>query len=294
MERREIDGRTAVYGLMGDPVEHTLSPAIHNTMAELTGVNLAYLPFHVPAGCDLGAVLKGAHALGIMGMNVTVPHKKAVMPFLERISPEARAAGAVNTLVRTETGYEGYNTDVLGLSENIAISGVSLTGKKVVLIGAGGAARAAAYLCGRDRAGALYIANRTPENAEKLKEEVEAAWPDLPVRTLSLADLSSPGERDLIAVQCTSVGLYPACDRAPVTDPAFYERLTHAFDTIYRPEKTLFMKMAEKAGADVTGGLGMLLWQGLKAYEIWTGIRADQDQAGLIRSRLEAFLKEEG
>ena len=294
MDRSMIDGRTAVYGLMGDPVEHTLSPAIHNTMADLTGMNLAYLPFHVPAGCDLGVVLKGAHALGIRGMNVTVPHKKAVMPFLERISPEAGAAGAVNTLVRTETGYEGFNTDVLGLSENISEAGVSLTGKKVVLIGAGGAARAAAYLCGRDRAGKLYIANRTLENAERLRKEVQGTWPDLPVEVMPMEDLGASGERDLIAFPCTSVGLYPACDRAPVTDPAFYKRLIHAFDTIYRPEKTLFMKMAEEAGAGTAGGLGMLLWQGLKAYEIWTGIRADKDQALQIRSRLEAFLKEEG
>lgn len=292
MDKREIDGRSAVYGLLGDPVEHTLSPAIHNTMADLTGQNLVYLPFHVKKGSSMEEVLKGAHALGIRGMNVTVPHKKAVMPFLIKISPEAQAVGAVNTLVRTEEGYEGYNTDVLGLSENIAGKGVSLTGKKVILIGAGGAARAAAFLCGRDRARKLYIANRTEANAWKLKAEVCRTWPELPVKVLSLSDLGAPGERDLIAIQCTSVGLYPALDEAPVTDPAFYERLTHAFDTIYRPEKTLFMKLAEDHGAESTNGLGMLVWQGLKSYEIWTGIRADAAQAGQIRSRLEALLKE--
>lgn len=293
MADREIDGRTAVYGLMGDPVEHTLSPAIHNTMADLTGLNLAYLPFHVPAGSDMGQVLKGAHALGIRGMNVTVPHKQAVMPFLTGISPEARAAGAVNTLVRTEDGYEGFNTDVQGLSENIKRAGASLTGRKVVLIGAGGAARAAAYLCGRDGAERLYIVNRTRENAERLKKEVLGTWPDLAAQVISLSDLSAPGDRDLIAIQCTSVGLWPAADRTPVTDPAFYARLTHAFDSIYRPEKTLFMKMAEEAGARSTGGLGMLVWQGLKAFEIWTGIRADQDMAEKVQERLEALLKAE-
>jgi shikimate dehydrogenase len=226
-------------------------------------------------------------------MNVTVPHKQAVMPFLTGISPEALAVGAVNTLVRTEEGYEGYNTDVLGLSENIASEGVSLTGRKVVLIGAGGAARAAAWLCGRDRAEKLYIANRTPANAKKLKEEAERSWPDLPVEVISLSDLASPGERDLIAIQCTSVGLYPESGRAPVTDPVFYGRLTHAFDTIYRPEKTLFMKLSEEQGAKTANGLGMLVWQGLRSYEIWTGIRADKDQALRVRSRLEALLKEE-
>lgn len=293
MDKCAIDGRSAVYGLMGDPVEHTLSPAIHNTMADLTGRNLVYLPFHVPAGCSMDTVLKGAHALGIRGMNVTVPHKKAVIPYLERISPEAEAVGAVNTLVRTEQGYEGFNTDVLGLSENIAAEGISLTGKKVILIGAGGAARAAAWICGRDRAEKLIIANRTEANAGKLKEEVKRNWLDLPVEILSLQDLGRPGDRDLIAIQCTSVGLYPACGRTPVADPAFYRRLIHAFDTIYRPEKTLFMQMAEEAGAGITGGLGMLLWQGLKSYEIWTGIRADRTMAALVRSRLEALLKEE-
>ena len=293
MKGKEIDGRSAVYGLMGDPVEHTLSPAIHNTMAELTGQNLVYLPFHVKRDCDMETVLKGAHALGIRGMNVTVPHKQAVMPFLTGISQEALAVGAVNTLVRTGEGYEGYNTDVLGLSENIASEGVSLTGRKVVLIGAGGAARAAAWLCGRDRAEKLYIANRTPANAKKLKAEAERSWPDLPVEVISLSDLASPGERDLIAIQCTSVGLYPESGRAPVTDPVFYGRLTHAFDTIYRPEKTLFMKLAEEQGAKTANGLGMLVWQGLRSYEIWTGIRADKDQALRVRSRLEALLKEE-
>ncbi len=289
MASDRIDGRTAVYGLMGDPVEHTLSPAIHNTMAELTGQNLVYLPFHVFRDCDMERTLQGAHALGIRGMNVTVPHKKAVIPFLTEISEEAAAVGAVNTLVWTGEGYRGCNTDVYGLSRNLADAGISLQGKRVILIGAGGAARAAAWLCGRDGAEKLYIANRTMENARKLEEESRKNHPELETKCLSLSEAPGLGEKDLIAIQCTSVGLYPDNNKAPVTDPAFYRQLSFAMDTIYRPGRTRFMQLAEENGAGARNGLGMLLWQGLRSFEIWTGQSVTDQQAAKVRALLESL-----
>ena len=133
-----IDGKTLVLGLIGDPVEHTLSPLIHNSFAECLGLDSAYLPFHVAKeGNDLEEAVRGAYALGIRGLNVTVPHKTNVMRFLKAADPAAEKIGAVNTLVRAEGGFIGYNTDITGLDRDLAAHGEELKGKNVLLIGAG-------------------------------------------------------------------------------------------------------------------------------------------------------------
>ena len=151
------DGCTRVCGLIGNPVKHTLSPLIHNTLAHMLGIDLVYVPFEVKEE-NVGDAIRGAKALDIFGLNVTIPHKSAVIPYLEEIDPLAKGIGAVNTLVRTENGgFKGYNTDMTGLYHAMTDEDVVLEGKKIIILGAGGVARPAAFLCGSKGASELYI-----------------------------------------------------------------------------------------------------------------------------------------
>ena len=165
-----IDGYTRTCGLIGNPVEHTMSPAIHNTIAEATGQNLVYVPFHVPEGKVREAV-EGAYALNLLGCNVTVPYKSAVIPWLRELDPLAERIGAVNTLVRTQNGFKGYNTDMPGLYRALASDGIALRGEHVIILGAGGVARAVAVMLA-DEAEEILILNRTVEKAQAIADEV--------------------------------------------------------------------------------------------------------------------------
>ena len=168
------DGNTMTCGLIGNPVRHTLSPLIHNSIAEMKGVNLVYVPFEVPKGGVKNAV-RGANALGIKGLNVTVPYKSDVIDHLVEIDPLAEGIGAVNTLVRTEGGFKGYNTDMSGLYHAMQDEGIVLDGECVVILGAGGVARPVAYLCATKGADRVYVLNRTYEKAEAVAKEVNNA-----------------------------------------------------------------------------------------------------------------------
>ncbi len=154
-----IDGKTRICGLFGNPVEHTLSPVIHNTLAKRCGINMVYVPFLVD-GDQVKQAVEGARALQLLGVNVTVPHKSAVIPYLAEIDREASLIGAVNTLVPAENGFKGYNTDLPGLYRALVSEGISLSGEEVILLGAGGAARAAAFLCALRGAERVYLLNR--------------------------------------------------------------------------------------------------------------------------------------
>ena len=169
----EIDGLTRTIGLIGNPVEHTLSPVIHNNISEKMGISSVYVPFRVENEGLLQAV-RGAYELNILGLNVTVPHKNAVMECLVDIDEAARNIGAVNTLVRDENnhGYKGYNTDYMGLERQIKEDGLELTGKTVVILGAGGAAKAVTYMCVKNGAAKIYILNRTVDKARQIALDI--------------------------------------------------------------------------------------------------------------------------
>ncbi len=288
--RTAISGRTAVYGLLGHPVAHTFSPLIHNTLAELTGENLVYEAFDAAAAEDVEAAVKGAFALNIQGLNVTVPYKQAVIPYLESLDPAAEKIGAVNTLVRTEHGYRGYNTDYTGLKKALERNNASVTGEDVVLIGAGGAARAAAFLCGFDRAKSLTILNRTPAHAQSLADAVSASFPELPVRVHALSEAGRLEGTGYIAIQCTKAGLAPDTESTPVADERFFKKVKFAYDAIYNPEDTLFLRMVREAGGRGACGIEMLLYQALAAYELWTGTRPDENAAEAVKQALRNYL----
>ena len=170
-----INGKTRTCGLIGNPVEHTMSPAIHNTLAEKCGHNLVYVPFFVEERQVADAV-KGAYALNILGLNVTVPYKSEVIKSLVEVDELAAKIGAVNTLVRTQGGYKGYNTDMSGLQRAMESEGIRIEGEEIILLGAGGASRAVAYLCASKKASKVYMLNRTFDKAKKVAEEVNKAF----------------------------------------------------------------------------------------------------------------------
>lgn len=266
----KIDGYTRTCGLIGNPVEHTMSPAIHNTIAEEMGQNLVYVPFHVPEGKVREAV-EGAYALNLLGCNVTVPYKSAVIPWLKELDPLADRIGAVNTLVRTQGGFKGYNTDMPGLYRALASDGIALRGEHVILLGAGGVARAVAVMLA-DEAEEILILNRTVENAQAIADEVNGYTGRKTVRALPPDGYRQlPGERRYLAIQATNVGMFPKTEEAVIGDAGFYERIHTGYDLIFNPADTKFMQLTRRAGGRAFNGLKMLLYQGIIAYELWTG-----------------------
>jgi len=273
----KIDGNTLVLGIIGRPVRHTMSPAIHNYISERLNRNLVYVPFEVEGDAKLA--VKGAYELGIAGMNVTVPFKSDVIDVLCDIDDMAKRIGAVNTLVRTDKGFKGYNTDILGLERELLEENVLLEGSNVVMIGAGGAARAAAFLCAKHKVKKLYILNRTIEKAEAICKDVMDYISDSSLETetfaLSLSDYDKLPDDEYIAIQCTKIGLSED-DGAAIEDKAFYEKITVGVDLIYR-ENTLFQTMVREAGGRAYTGLKMLVYQGIAAYELWNNITVDRE-----------------
>lgn len=287
-----IDGKTKTCGLIGCPVEHTLSPMIHNTLAGRMGQNLVYVPFHVERE-HVEEAIKGAYGLSIGGLNVTVPHKSAVIPFLKEIDPLAKKIGAVNTLVPVEGGYKGYNTDMTGLQRAMESEGIAIKGKEAVLLGAGGASRAVAFLLVHQGAKRVYLLNRSPDKAKALADEVNRAMECRKVVAMPLDGYRELSGQKYLCIQGTSVGLYPDCDAAVIEDPSFYNLVDVAVDLIYKPAKTRFMTLCESAGAKAYNGLKMLLYQGVIAYELWNGVRVEDDLAQEIYELMKEATKVE-
>lgn len=284
-----IDGKTRTCGLIGNPVEHTLSPVIHNTLAGKLGHNLVYVPFHVEQG-DAEAAVKGAKALNILGCNVTVPYKSEVIPFLKELDPLAQKIGAVNTLVSVEGGYKGYNTDMPGLLRAMESDGVRIMGEKIVILGAGGVARAVAVLLAERNAETIYIANRTLNKAQQIAEEVRGLYPEVRIEALTYEEVCHLEESGLLAIQATSVGLHPHDEDVVIEDVLFYQKIHTAYDLIFNPKETRFMKLAAKAGAKAYNGLKMLLYQGIIAYELWNNTQIEEETAMEIYERLKKEL----
>lgn len=275
---KEIDGKTATCGLIGNPVEHTVSPTIHNTLASDLGINMVYVPFHVEKG-QLEAAVKGAYGLNIRGCNVTVPYKSDVIEYLADIDDLARKIGAVNTLVRTEGGYKGYNTDITGLFRAMKSDNVSLENEKVVILGAGGVGRAVAFMCAVNGADRIYLLNRTVEKAKQVADEVNLAVGKERVIPMSMSDYEQLSENGYIVIQSTSVGLFPNVDDVVIDDDSFYKKVKAGYDLIYRPWETRFMKLVKKNGGVAYNGLKMLLYQGIDAFELWNDCNVPEENA---------------
>lgn len=253
---------------MAYPVEHSMSPLMHNFFAEQTGTDSIYVPFKTEPE-RIGEAVRGAYALDVLGMNVTVPHKQAVMEYLTELDEAARAIGAVNTLVRINGGYKGYNTDAAGLLRTMKEAGFAIRDQTCILLGAGGAAKAAAYVLAKEGAKKVYVLNRSKARAAALAEEMNRLCGCEILVPMALEDWDKIPETGCLAVQSTSVGMYPHTDAAVIEDEAFYRKSWQAFDIVYTPMETKFMKLAAQAGAEVKNGLDMLLYQGVIAFELW-------------------------
>ena len=284
---REIDGYTRTCGLIGNPVEHTLSPVIHNTLAELTDTKLCYVPLRVEAG-QLETAVKGAYALSLLGTNVTVPYKSDVIPFLKEVDPLAEKIGAVNTLVRVEGGYKGYNTDMPGLYRAMCSDGVQIKGEKVLVLGAGGVARAVTVLLAEREAGEIILLNRTLEKAQRIAEEVNGMVGRELVRAMEYADYEKlPQGETYLAIQATSVGMFPHNEDVVIEDAAFYKKVHTGYDLIFNPKKTRFMELVERAGGKAFNGAKMLLYQGVIAYELWTETAVSDELSDKVYAAME-------
>ena len=291
----EINAKTKVCGLIGYPVGHSVSPVIHNSLAEIYGRNLVYVPLPVKPG-KLQQAIEGAEAFGFAGMNVTVPYKSEVIPYLSKIDPLAEQIGAVNTLVPTEGGYKGYNTDMPGLYRAMCEDGVEIAGEEVILLGAGGVARAIAYLLLEKGAEHLYIFNRSRERAEILTKEVNEAAkargknpPFAEAYALDEYGKLDVG-RKYLALQATNVGMFPNTDCAVMEDEAFYKMVKTGYDVIFNPTTTRFMELVRRFGGEAFHGLKMLLYQGIIAWELWNDMEVSKEAAAEIYHKMEKAL----
>ena len=283
----EINGRTRTCGLIGNPVEHTLSPVIHNTLAQRFGHNLVYVPFPVETGRIEEAVV-GASALQLLGLNVTVPYKGEVISCLREVDSLAASIGAVNTLVAVPGGFKGYNTDMEGLYRAMMSEGIQIVDEEIILLGAGGASRAVAYLCAVKGAKRVYLLNRTLEKAQKVAEEVNRAVERQVILPMALTDFDSLPDRNFLTIQGTSVGLAPHVEDVVIDDEKFYAKVHTGFDLIYSPWETRFMRLVKKRGGRAYNGLKMLLYQGIIAYELWNRVTVSEADAATVYEKLKA------
>jgi len=283
----EINCRTRTCGLIGNPVEHTLSPVIHNTLAQRFGHNLVYVPFPVETG-QIKEAVAGASALQLLGLNVTVPYKGEVISCLREVDSLAASIGAVNTLVAVPGGFKGYNTDMEGLYRAMMSEGIQIVDEEIILLGAGGASRAVAYLCAVKGAKRVYLLNRTLEKAQKVAEEVNRAVERQVILPMALTDFDSLPDRKFLTIQGTSVGLAPHVEDVVIDDEKFYAKVHTGFDLIYSPWETRFMRLVKKRGGRAYNGLKMLLYQGIIAYELWNRVTVSEADAATVYEKLKA------
>ena len=261
-----ITGRTIICGIIGDPVEHSMSPPMHNAAFRKLALDYAYVPFHVTRD-DLPRAIDAVRALHIRGLNVTIPHKVAVMPLLDRLDPLAGKIGAVNTIVNDNGVLTGYNTDAGSFLRPLTKGGLEVRGKTVAMIGAGGVARAIAFALVESGA-RLIVLNRSDRNLSELCGRLAGA--DVEAMKLDTVHLRTAVGMADVLVNATSVGMTPAADDTPVPMDLLHRGLV-VFDVVYNPPRTRLLVDAAAVGARTIGGLDMLVWQAALAFEEWTG-----------------------
>ena len=270
--RHLLTGHTRIVGVIGDPVEHSRSPQMHNAAFAKAGLDYVYVPFHVRPN-DLTDAIAGFKAINVVGINVTLPHKQAVISHLTSISQEAELIGAVNTLTFTDEGIHGDNTDAPGVLRALEENGnMSVpVGENVVVLGAGGAARAVVVALALAGVASMTIANRTVERAIALAEEMGQKT-GISMQGLGLKDAQLPAavRESMLLINTATVSMdatHPLLISADWLQPK-----TIVYDIVYTPPVTPLMHAAAARGCETLGGIGMLVHQGAIAFEKWTGI----------------------
>lgn len=275
------NGHTRTCGLIGNPVEHTLSPLLQNYLAMETGINMVYVPFHVEKKHVEDAV-KGAWALNLLGCNVTVPYKSDVIPYMAEMDELAERIGAVNTLVRTSKGFKGYNTDMPGLYRAMQSDGIEVKDRECVILGAGGVARAVAVMLLDKGAKQIYLLNRTLEKAQTIADEVnQMAGHDF-VNAMQLSEYDSLPKRRFLVIQATNIGMHPGVEDVIIEDRTFYERVEIGYDLVFNPGNTRFMQMTKEAGGKAYNGAKMLVYQGIISFELWNNVSVSEEVAKMV------------
>lgn len=273
----QVDGETQVVGVMGWPVRHSLSPAMQNAALASLGLNWVYVPFQV-SPTRLAAAVAGLEGLGIAGLNVTVPHKAAAAELVDELGETARVLQAVNTIHVNDGAVYGHNTDARGFMASLAEAGESVEGRRVAVVGAGGAARSVAFAVARGGASEVAILNRTRERAEAVAALVRAhAGATVSVLDLSGTEAEEAVREAALVVNSTSVGMYPHADVAPVVPAQWFGEGQCVCDLVYTPRDTALLRAAASRGARTLDGTGMLVHQGAAALELWTGRPAPVD-----------------
>ena len=285
----EITGRTKLLGIIGDPVEHSLSPLMQNAAIAELRLDYVYVPFPVQTN-NLKEALAGFTAIDLVGFNATIPHKQAIIPLLDEITPVAKAIGAVNTVWRTDKGWKGTNTDVTGLIAPLTKISRDWSNAKAVVLGNGGAARA--VVAGLAQLGIPEI-NVVGRNKNKLAQFWQS-WQDSPsisnlIKIHSWENLSGLISTCDLLVNTTPIGMSPQIDASPVSKDLMQKLSPNAiaYDLIYTPAPTKFLSLARERGATAIDGLEMLVQQGAAALQIWTDRPAPVD---IMRNTLQKKL----
>lgn len=269
---RTVDGKTGLFGLIGNPVRHTKSPLIHNTLFKLFDINAVYIPMLIQRD-SLENAVNGMKAMNVTGFNVTVPYKKDIIKYLDDISKDALLMGAVNTVKNVNGKLKGYNTDAEGFVRDFKDAfDTNFNGKKVLLFGAGGTSRALAVKLASDGVQHLTIVNRTEQHAQSIAELVRNNFgnivscmnPDSPEFLNEFQDYEA-------VINTTPVGMSTYADTTPFDINFNFNERQMVYDVIYSPKVTKFLSQAQSQGCKIRNGFGMLINQGVSAFEIWTG-----------------------
>jgi shikimate dehydrogenase len=265
-----VRGTTRIAGVVGCPIAHTRSPAMHNYAYAKTGLDMIYLPFLVREK-ELGRAMAGVRALNMAGVNVTIPHKQAVIRHLDTVSKESKLIGAVNTVVNRDGRLFGTTTDPHGIMMALKRKKVSIAGKRITILGTGGSARTALFTFLLNGCRDIAIAGRRPARASAMSREAGKRFH----RRVPLLKLETPAFARRMAgtdllVNCTSAGMVPNAGKTPVKKNLLRRGMA-VFDIVYQPEKTRLLKEAAEAGLKTVGGMDMLIFQGMAAFKLFTG-----------------------
>jgi shikimate dehydrogenase len=291
-----INAQTTLVGVIGWPIAHSLSPAMHNAAFDALGLNWRYLAFPVRPG-EVPSAVEGLRALGFRGTNVTVPHKETAMRIMDEVPPRVRAFGAVNTVIidRDAEGactLRGENTDVGGLLHALREAGFEPAGKRVLVVGAGGGGRGVVYALCDAGAAEVVVLNRTPARASALVADLAASAGSTSLRAAALTPdaLEAHANEAGLLVNTTTVGMWPQVEASIWPDDRRLPPHLAVCDLVYRPLETKLLRQARSAGAQTIDGLGMLIAQGALSFEMWTG---QWPPVEVMRAACEAVLQEE-
>lgn len=267
-----ITGKTRITGVIGHPIEHSMSPPMHNNAYKQLNMDYVYVAFHVQPE-DIEKLITSAKTLGIRGLNVTIPHKTTIIPYLDEIDETAKKIGAVNTIQFKDNKAKGYNTDGIGAIKSIQ-EYTTLQDKNILILGAGGASKAISFSLINENINSLTIANRTKENAEQLIENIKKQTNFTKIQYHTINDVDTIIKDMDIIINTTPIGMYPHHEVKPPIKTDNINKNHIVMDIIYNPLETQLLKQSKENGAQTINGTSMLINQGLVSFEIFTGEKA--------------------